>query len=179
VATPSFHISAIAPVCLQSFLGATLVFPPELTAESLLQTIGKENVNTVLLPPHALGILQSLIRQSDSAFSSLKRLLSGGTRVPENVIKSGESPDFEEVQAYGATELNGIISIWNPKMGLDKIHTVGKTHLFPEIKILDPETKKELPPGETGEVAIRGPQLFTGYWKKPEETKKLFIKDGS
>jgi long-chain acyl-CoA synthetase len=142
VATPSFHISAIAPVCFQSFLGLTLVFPPELTAESLVQTIGKEKVNTAFLPPDALGILRSLIRQSDSAFSSLKRILSGGAKVPENVIKSGESPDFEVVQVYGATELNGIISLWKPEMGLDKIHTVGKTYLFPEVKILDPETKK-------------------------------------
>ena len=174
VATPSFHISGIAPVCFQAYLGLSLVFPPKLTPEPLLETIDIEKVNTVFLHPHLLGILLPIIYKSDSTFPSLKRVMSGATRVPESIINDYEKLGFEVVQAYGSTETTGVVSIWNPKMGRDKVHTVGKVHLFPEIKILNPETKEELPPGEIGEIVIRGPQLFTEYWKKPEETKKAF-----
>lgn len=91
VATPSFHISGIAPVCFQAYLGLSLVFPPELTPVSLLETIDKEKVNTVFLPPSLLGILLPIINKSDSTFISLKRFISGATKVPENIIKNYET----------------------------------------------------------------------------------------
>ncbi|MGA8943364.1 MAG: AMP-binding protein, partial [Thermoactinomyces sp.] len=172
--TPTFHMSAAFSVYTQSYLGISLIYLPELSPESLLETIEKERINCLILPPNLLSILLPIIYKSDYTLSSLKRFISGGTKVPESIIRDYKKLGFEVVQAYGATELTGPISCWNPKFGYDKIRTVGKVYLLPEVKILDPETREELPPGEVGEVAVRSPQLFTEYWKNPEETKKAF-----
>ena len=62
-------------------------------------------------------------------------------------------------------------------MSSDKNHTVGKPFPFTEIKVMDPLTGKELPKDTIGEIVFRGPQLFLGYWKNPEETNKV-IRNG-
>jgi len=92
--------------------------------------------------------------------------------------------EFEEVvgkkkviELYGMTEASPIVTS-NPYLGERKIGTVGLPISNTEMKIVDVENRnREVPLGEPGEVAIKGPQIFQGYWNKPEETKKA-LKDG-
>ena len=72
----------------------------------------------------------------------------------------------------GITEYAGALTFWTHDMGWEKRTSVGKAVFHGEIKIVDPETRRELPPGEIGEIAVYGPQLFKGYWNNPEATKK-------
>jgi long-chain acyl-CoA synthetase len=66
----------------------------------------------------------------------------------------------------------------NPYLGLKKIGTVGVPFPNTELKIVDVSNRdREVPIGEPGEIAIRGPQIFQGYWNKPEETKNA-LKEG-
>lgn len=174
LATPLFHISGLMINCYQFYLGLTLVFLPELELNSFLNIIDKEQINFAFLPPNIFKLLLPIIYKSGASLSSLKMFLSGGTRVPVHTIQEYEKLGFELMQGYGATEGSGVLFAWTPKMGYDKAHTAGKPYLFPEFKILDPETRAELPQGEIGELAYRGPQLFKEYWKNPEATEKAF-----
>ena len=62
-------------------------------------------------------------------------------------------------------------------MGYDTSDSVGKP-VFSEVKVLDRHTREEVPPGEIGELAFRGPTVFKEYWRNPEATEKAFIRDG-
>ena len=78
---------------------------------------------------------------------------------------------------YGLTE-NVAFAVATPWKGRAKAGTVGVPLPNTDLKIVDLETgEKELPPGESGEICIKGPQVMTGYYKKPEETAKV-LRDG-
>jgi long-chain acyl-CoA synthetase len=66
----------------------------------------------------------------------------------------------------------------NPSLGLKKLGTIGIPFLNVELKIVDPETDKEVPLGEPGEICVKGPLVMKGYYNKPEETKNAIDKDG-
>ncbi len=78
---------------------------------------------------------------------------------------------------YGATE-NAALGTCTPWKGNVKIGTVGVPLPNTDLKIVDLETgENEMPPGEPGEICLKGPQIMQGYYKRPEETAKVF-KDG-
>ncbi len=80
-------------------------------------------------------------------------------------------------EVYGLTETTPIATV-TPWGGVIKPGTVGCPVPDTDIRIVDIETgEKELKPGETGEICIKGPQVMMGYYKKPEETAKV-LKDG-
>ncbi|TET04595.1 MAG: AMP-dependent synthetase [Promethearchaeota archaeon] len=81
------------------------------------------------------------------------------------------------LELYGMTELSPVASM-NPSLGIKKLGTVGLPFLNVELKLVDPETGKEVPLGEPGEICVKGPLVMQGYYNKPEETKKAIDSDG-
>lgn len=172
--TPIFHISGVSLCCYHTYLGLTLVFLDEMDPNALIRIIDEEKINLTFLPTPILAVLLPLIQKSDFILPSLRNIISGGSKIPEKTIQAYEELGFDITEIYGLTENTGVVAFWRPKMGYDKIHTIGTTYYYPKIKVLDRETREELLPGEIGELAIYGPQLFTEYWKEPEETEKAF-----
>ena len=78
---------------------------------------------------------------------------------------------FEISEGWGLTEA-GANNSCNPWEGLKKIGSIGLPTTGTEMKIFD-DRGKELPPGEKGEIVIRGPQVMKGYWMRPEETAEV------
>ena len=75
------------------------------------------------------------------------------------------------------TEASPAVSM-TPLLGMKKIGYVGVPMSNTEVKLVDiTDRDKEVPLGEPGEIAIRGPQIFQGYWNKPKETENA-LKDG-
>jgi len=70
------------------------------------------------------------------------------------------------------------VATMNPSLGKKKLGTVGMPFLNVELKLVDPETSKEVPLGEPGEICVRGTLVMQGYFNKPEETKKAIDADG-
>ena len=110
-------------------------------------------------------------------FSEMKVALGGGMAVQKAVAaKWKEVTGKPLVEAYGLTETSPAACInpldipeYNGKIGLPISST--------EVKILDDEGN-ELPIGENGEIAIKGPQVMQGYWQQVEETAKVMTQDG-
>ncbi|WP_044640841.1 class I adenylate-forming enzyme family protein [Risungbinella massiliensis] len=177
LAMPLFHISGTIVIAYQPFMKYTLVFLPQLEPMKLLDIMENEKVNLTFMPPTLLSVMLTLIDQSDHLLANFERFVSGGTKVPIPVIKGFEELGFKVVEVYGSTESTGIVASWKPDFGYDTCHTVGKPYLFPEVVVLDRETREILPNGEIGELAIRGPQLFMGYWKNEKATKESFHQD--
>ncbi|EKD70787.1 MAG: hypothetical protein ACD_46C00397G0004 [uncultured bacterium] len=110
-------------------------------------------------------------------FSSLRLTLGGGMAVQKVVAeKWQEVTGVPLLEAYGLTETSPCVTI-NP-VNLKKYSgSIGLPVSSTEITVLD-ENGKELPMGQAGELAIKGPQVMKGYWQNPTETAKVFTRDG-
>ena len=80
------------------------------------------------------------------------------------------------LERYGMTETN--MNTSNPYNGERRAGTVGHPCLGVELKITDPETGKELSADKIGQIEVRGPNVFKGYWKLPEKTKTELRENG-
>lgn len=110
--------------------------------------------------------------------SSFKLYVSGAAPFPAESIREFENVvgKHKVLEVYGMTEASPLVTI-NPYIGKRKIGTVGIPVSNTDVKIVDISDKsEEVPIGEPGEIVIKGPQIFQGYWNKPEETN-MALKD--
>lgn len=80
------------------------------------------------------------------------------------------------VEGYGLTEASPVTHS-NPIWGKRRNGSIGLPWPDTDCRIIDPATGEELPQGEIGELAVKGPQVMTGYWNRPEETAAV-LRDG-
>jgi acyl-CoA synthetase (AMP-forming)/AMP-acid ligase II len=124
-------------------------------------------------------------------YSRLIREAEGRTERPKplRLYVSGSAPlspqAFEEferlfgeriLERYGMTET--IMNLTNPYDGERRPGTVGRPFPGQEARVVDIETREPLSAGEVGEIEVRGPHVFAGYWSRPEATEESFEKDG-
>jgi long-chain acyl-CoA synthetase len=105
--------------------------------------------------------------------SSLKTCWSVGKPLGEEDLQNFERKVGRKVsESYGLTEASGLTHA-NPLYGRRKAGSVGLPLPDTDAKIVDVGSgEKEMPPGKTGELVIRGPQVMKEYWNRPEETEK-------
>ncbi len=90
----------------------------------------------------------------------------------ESVIGEGKL-----IELYGMSETSPL-TVGNPSRGKKKLGHIGLPFPNVELKLVDPDTGKEMPLGEPGEICVKGPMVMQGYHNKPEETKKAIDSDG-
>lgn len=109
-------------------------------------------------------------------FSGLKITLAGGMALQDVIAKKWENITHNPIiEAYGLSETSPGASV-NPIDGRHKIGTIGLPLPSTVFKLLD-DNGNEVPQGQAGEIAIKGPQVMQGYWQKPEENAKAFKGD--
>ena len=172
---PLFHIygmttSMNAPI----YLASTMVLLPRFDVEEVMKTIEKYRVTVFCgVPTMYIGIINHP-RVTKFNLRSIKACISGAAPLPMAVIKRfHELTGGVLVEGYGLTEASPVTHC-NP-LELDKVRegSIGIPVSDTEAFIVDLETgEKSLPPGEVGELAIRGPQVMKGYWNRPDETAK-------
>lgn len=109
-------------------------------------------------------------------FSQLKVTISGGMALTQSAAEQWKQVTSCEItEGYGLTETSPVVSL-NP-FGAVQIGTIGKPVPATQVKVVN-EAGEELPAGQEGELLIKGPQVMTGYWNKPEETAKALSADG-
>ncbi len=107
--------------------------------------------------------------------SSLKWIFGGGAAMPEAIaIKLRETCGVEYVEGYGMTETISQTHMNPPQR--PKKQCLGVPAFDTESFIIDPETFEVLPPGESGEIVVRGPQMLVGYWKKDKAYRESWVK---
>lgn len=110
-------------------------------------------------------------------FSRLSLTLGGGMAVQQAVAEKWQKITGKPLlEAYGLTETSPCVTI-NPDNLKSYNGTIGLPVPSTEVAILD-DDGKILPFGQSGELAVKGPQVMKGYWNNPEETAKVFTKDG-
>lgn len=175
---PFFHVFAMT--CVMNFsvkCGFEIIALPKFELVPTLDAINKKKPNYFPAVPAIYNAINHSADLGKYDLTSLKYCFSGGAPLPVEVKKK-----FEEisgcvlVEGYGLTESSPIACV-NPTEGANKAGAIGLPIPGTIVELRDPETGAEVPQGERGELCIKGPQVMTGYWNKPEETAQT-IRDG-
>jgi fatty-acyl-CoA synthase len=176
---PMFHITGMVSVMHTSILlGASLVLMPRWDRDVAGYLISKWAVtHWTNIPTMVIDLLGSP-HMDRYDLSSLVYIGGGGAAMPEAVAQRLlDQFGLRYVEGYGLTE-TAAPSHTNPP-DVPKKQCLGIPFLNVESRIVDPETLVELQTGESGEIVISGPQVFKGYWKRPEATAAAFFeRDG-
>ena len=154
------------------------VFLESTVHEDICGAIEQEKVSTIVWVPTLARRLVEFERLADYDLSSLKKMHCGGGASLAGLIQDViDKLNCRFFNGYGATE--GQTAITRSDDDLDIVKTtVGRPSCpYDSYKVVD-RSGKELPPNTTGELVIKGPGVFTGYYKSPQENKKVFLPDG-
>lgn len=179
-ALPIFHVFGMSvSMNLAVRMGWTNVLVPKPQPEPLLEAISKFKVTFApMVPTMYIGILEHPdLAHTD--LTSIKGCFSGSAPLPLEVINQfQEKTGSIIVEGFGLTESTPVTHI-NPFQGIRKQGSIGVPIPDTVCKIVDlNDPAIELPPGESGELLIKGPQVMKGYLGKPEETRKTLTTDG-
>jgi 2,3-dihydroxybenzoate-AMP ligase/mycobactin salicyl-AMP ligase len=165
-------------LCSSLFTLGKTVFLDSTEMKDVCETIQKEKVTTIVWTPTLAKRLLDFEGLKDYDLSSLRGMHCGGSAsLPEIVRGVREDLHCNFYNGYGGTE--GPTTLTRANDSIETIlHTVGKpTCPYDTYKVVSPDGK-ELPPNTPGELMIKGPGVFTGYYKAPEENAKVFNKEG-
>jgi long-chain acyl-CoA synthetase len=157
---------------------ARLVLLPRFQLELVLAAINKYRPKVF---PGVPTLYTAIINAPDIArydLRSIQACISGAAPLPLEVQHRFEALTGGRLcEGYGLTEASPITHA-NPIQGRRKAGSIGIPFPDTDAAIVDLETgTRQLPPGEVGELVVRGPQVMQGYWRKPEETA-LALRDG-
>jgi len=156
--------------------GATVILHPKFEAEEILRSIEQEKATIFPAVPTMFRQILDVEQPDRFDLSSLRYCLSGGARLPLDVMKSFESTfDVKIYEGYGLTEASPVVT-FNPIRFDRKPGSVGVPLSGIEVKIVN-DKGEELPPGEIGELVVRGPNVMKGYLNRPESTREV-LRDG-
>jgi len=176
---PMFHITGMVSVMHSSiYIGATLVLMPRWDRDLAGRLISQWKItHWTNIPTMVIDLLGSP-NMAQFDLSSLVNIGGGGAAMPEAVAQRLlDQFGLKYIEGYGLTE-TAAPSHTNPP-DAPKKQCLGIPFMSVDARVVDPETLKELPQGESGEIVISGPQVFKGYWKRPDATASAFFeRDG-
>jgi fatty-acyl-CoA synthase len=172
---PMFHITGMVSLMHTSiYAGATLIVMPRWDRELAGRLISRWKVTAWTNIPTMVIDLMSSPNFDQYDLSSLVHIGGGGAAMPQAVAQRLlEQFGLRYVEGYGLTE-TAAPSHSNPPDD-PKQQCLGIPFISCDARVVDPETLRELAPGEQGEIIIHGPMVFAGYWKRPEATAAAFI----
>ena len=179
--SPMFHAALVAGILGIPASGATSVTIPLFDAELVLRVIEEQEIDTTMVVPIMLSMLEQVEGFSPKRLRSVRQLVYGAAPISEALITRWLEmlPDTDFLQGYGMTEAASALTFLGPedhRRGGSALTTAGRPLFGIEICITD-TVGKPLPQGETGEVCARGGNFMREYWRKPEESK-MAIRDG-
>ena len=177
---PLFHLYGFSEVAMIAVLsGAKQVLMDVFDADQALDAAVAENA-TILhgFEAHWLDLLNAQAKKPRAVNMRLGTLPSG---VESTIPIAAKAQDVfgPTVSGFGMTEVWAFVTVSNPSHSAEqRINTSGFPMNDYEFKIVDPETGEQKPPGEKGEIWIRGYAVMQGYWEKPAETAEALDADG-
>jgi fatty-acyl-CoA synthase len=172
---PMFHITGMVSLMHTSiFTGAALVIMPRWDRDLAGRLISRWKVtHWTNIPTMVIDLLASPhFAQYD--LSSLVYIGGGGAAMPQAVAQRLlDQFGLRYSEGYGLTE-TAAPSHSNPP-DHPKQQCLGIPFMSTDARVVDPDTMREMPVGEQGEIIIHGPEVFRGYWKRPEATATAFV----
>ncbi|MHA1670258.1 MAG: AMP-binding protein [Promethearchaeota archaeon] len=177
---PFFHIAGLFTCANVLMLGYTQVLIPNpRDTNHIIKEMLKYRPNILANVPTLYQMLLKNPNFTKVDKDMLDYVVSAAAPFPkesqeilESIVGKGKL-----LEAYGMTETSPL-SCANPSKGKKKLGTVGLPLPNTELKLVDPDSGKEVPLGDPGEICVKGPMVTEGYYNKPEETKKAIDSDG-
>jgi long-chain acyl-CoA synthetase len=179
VALPLYHVFALTVCGLLTIRtgGLGVLIPNPRDIAGMIKSLHGYRITTF---PAVNTLYNAMLNHPDFAkldFSNLLVANAGGMAVQEAVANRWfERTHAPIVEGYGLSETSPCVTC-NPTTVTEYSGTIGLPLPSTEISIRD-DDGNELPPGQAGELCIRGPQVMAGYWNRPDETAKVMTSDG-
>jgi acyl-CoA synthetase (AMP-forming)/AMP-acid ligase II len=179
IAGPLYHVGAL-DLTLTNMLhiGAYTCVLRKFDATAVLESLERERLTNLWLAPAMINLVLAEPSIAERDLSSVRILIDGGEKMPLPLIERVLAlfPNAWFADAYGLTETVGGDTFLDKGEQRRKLGSVGKPVVHTEIEVVG-DDGQPLPAGETGEIVIRGPKVFSGYWNDAEATSRA-IRDG-
>ncbi|MDF2506818.1 MAG: long-chain fatty acid--CoA ligase, partial [Microbacterium sp.] len=174
---PMFHAYGLT-LCLTfaMSMGARLVLFPKFDPDLVLDVVKKHPATFLPLVPPIADRLLTAAKEKGVSLDGIEVAISGAMALPhELVIPFEQATHGYLVEGYGLSECSPVLMA-NPVADHRVPGTVGLPLPGTECRVVDPENPRDdVPAGSAGELVVRGPQVFSGYYGKPEETEAVFV----
>jgi long-chain acyl-CoA synthetase len=159
-------------------LAAAMILLPTFETQNVLHAFRRERPTIFPGVPPMYAAINEVKNARSYGLGSLRACISGAAPLPIEVQEGFERiTKARLVEGYGLTEA-GPVTHANPLNGPDRHGFIGLPLPATDAKVVDLATGAELPPGQLGELLVRGPQLMQGYWNRPTETAEILTPDG-
>jgi long-chain acyl-CoA synthetase len=177
---PLFHAYGLT-LCLTvaMSIGAKLVLFPKFDVTMVLDAAKKSPPTFLPAVPPIYDALTRVSKRRRSGLSRIRFAISGAMSLPVATVERWEHASGGLlVEGYGMTETSPL-AVGNPMGPTRRPGTVGVPFPSTEIRVVDPENPTiDRHEGEAGELLLRGPQVFRGYWNRPDETAATLLDGG-
>jgi long-chain acyl-CoA synthetase len=174
---PLFHIFGLNVVLgVGLHVGATVLLVERFDPVSALEAVEKHKVTTILGPPTMWAAWAGVPGVDPSVMSSVRVAVSGAAKLPVEVAQAIEAKfGLHLEEGYGLTEASPVVA--SPRGTDAPPGSIGIPVPGLELRLVDSEGHDVLV-GDAGEVWVRGPNVFAGYWDDPEATAAVLTEDG-
>ncbi|MDQ0576056.1 long-chain-fatty-acid--CoA ligase [Agromyces albus] len=174
---PMFHAYGLT-LCLAfaTSMGSRLVLFPRFDPDLVLKVVKRRPPTFMPAVPPIYDRLTKAAAAKGVSLAGIRIAISGAMPLSVQVVEPWETETGGIlVEGYGLSETSPVL-IANPVAANRKVGTVGLPLPSTEIRVVDPDDPTvDSEPGAEGELIVRGPQVFSGYWLKPEETEAVFV----
>jgi fatty-acyl-CoA synthase len=173
---PLYHVGALDLTTTSLVAaGATTVIHRAFDAVAVAEELERSRVTTVWLAPAMVNALMALPDIEQRDLRSVRLIINGGEKMPIPLIERIRRvfPSAWFADAYGLTETVSGDTFLDRDSIVSKLGSVGRNCLHLELEVWD-ETGHPVPAGERGEIVLRGPKVFKGYWRDPDATTQAF-----
>ncbi len=173
---PLYHVGALDLTTTTLIAaGATTIVHRAFDAAAVVDEIERSRVTTVWLAPAMVNAIMALPEVESRDLSSVRVIINGGEKMPIPLIQRIQRtfPSAWFADAYGLTETVSGDTFLDQDNLITKLGSVGRPCAYLELEVWD-EQGQPVAAGERGEIVLRGPKVFKGYWRDPEATDRAF-----
>jgi fatty-acyl-CoA synthase len=172
---PFFHVTGMqGSMNCPLYSGATIILLPRWERDAAAECIQRYRVSGAQLISTMVVDFLANPKVDRYDFSSLTCIRGGGAAMPEAVAqKLNDVIGIPYVEGYGMSETMAATHINPPQR--PKKQCLGVPIYDVDARVVDPDTLRELPPGEAGEVIVSGPQVMRGYWNNRKASEEAFV----
>lgn len=172
---PQFHVGGwnIQPL-LAWWTGATVVLERSFDPGRVLCLVPEHRVTTMMGVPTHYARLADHPRFDDADFSSLRGAVVGGAAMPAPLLRIYHARGVPLTQGYGLTEAGPNVLCVPPREAMERVGWAGVPYPHVDVALADPVTGELLDGPATGELLVRGPGMFAGYFRDDEATRAIW-----